>query len=88
VTLQISGAGDGEVQMHLHRDVIVGPRRWHQALDLLERQLTAAALVDQEDPVFIVRGAVGGRLIARPVPQSQQVQVQLPPEIRLTPITK
>jgi hypothetical protein len=46
--LQFPDAGDREIDVHLHRYVVLRPSRTLQPLDLLECQLAAAVGVDED----------------------------------------
>ena len=75
--LQLLETRNGQVEMHLHRYVVRGPRRPLQTLDLLERQLARIVRVHENEPVRIVRATIHWRLIALPVAQAQELSVEL-----------
>lgn len=75
--LQLLETRNRDVQVHLHRDVMLGPRRSLQSLDLLKRQLASTARVHEDEPVRVVRNTILRRFIARPVLQSQELPLEL-----------
>ena len=68
---------DREVEMHLHGYLRKGPRRYLQVVDVLESQLATALRIGQHQPVVIIRRVIVRRLIARSVPQTQELAVEL-----------
>jgi hypothetical protein len=79
LAVQFRLVGDGHVEVHLLRDVGVRPGGLLQPVNLLERQGPAALGVEQDEPVTapLVVGARRGRLVARPVPEAEELAVEL-----------
>jgi hypothetical protein len=77
--VQGTRGGHRGVEVQLLRDRAVRPRRTGQLSDLLERQRRAAGRARQDQPVLPVRVRLAGprRLIARAVPQAEQLPVEL-----------
>lgn len=70
---------DDDVQVHLLRDVVIGPGGLLQPLDLLERQAAAGLGSEQDQPVTaaLVVGARRRRLVAGPVAEAEELAVEL-----------
>ena len=83
--VEVSRGGHRGIQVQLLRDRAVRPGCPGQLPDLLKRQRRAAGRAPQHQPVlpFRVRLAGPGRLIARAVPQAEQLPVELgqPPRV-------
>src|SRR4051812_43092190 len=69
-------AAPPEVEVHLHRDVVLGPGRRLQPVDLLEGEPASPFGVDEHEPVGVV-DRVGRRFVARAVLQPEQLAVEL-----------
>ncbi len=83
VPLQRVDRRHGEVEVELHGDRVVGPRRARQALDPLEGEASGAVVRGEHEPVGVVGGAVVRRLVAGAVAEPEQAPVELrqPPDI-------
>ena len=79
LAVQFRVVGDDHVNVHLLRDVVVRPGGRLQPLNLLERQSPVALGVEQDEPVTapLVVGVRWRRLVARPVPESEELTVEL-----------
>jgi hypothetical protein len=77
--IQVSHGGHRGIQVQLLRDRAIRPRRPGQLAHLLECQRRAAGRARQDQPVLPVRVRLAGpwRLIARAVPQAEQLPVEL-----------
>ena len=77
LALQFLDVRHAEVMMHLFRYIVRGPGRSRQGRDLLEGEHAVSRRVEQDQPVQVVVVTVGGDLIARAVPETEQVPVEL-----------
>ena len=77
LTVQLSNARHREINVQLHGDIVFGPRRSRQVIDLLESELAGAVGVHQHEPIRVVSYLVGGRFVTRSISQPQQLPVEL-----------
>lgn len=75
--LQLSRALDREVNVQLHRDIVLRPCRPRQVLDLLEGELPRSCGVHEHEPIRIVGRPVRGRLVTGSVLEPEQQPVEL-----------
>ncbi len=77
--VEVSHAGDDQVQMELLSDPIEWPGRFQKMANLLERHAGNAVAVTQDQPVLapLVDLTSRGRLVARPVGVAEQQPVEL-----------
>jgi hypothetical protein len=77
MSLQLCVARYAEVMVHLLGHVVCGPRCPGELFHLVEREYSVSGVVDKHKPVGAIGGAVFGWLIARPVPQAEELAVEL-----------
>ena len=77
LALQLLDARHGEVEVQLHGDVVARPGRPLQPLHLLEGEAAGAVVLDEHEPLGVVRRPVGRRLVAVAVAQPEQPAVEL-----------
>lgn len=70
-------AGDGHVDVQLHRDLRRRPGRGRQLADLLEGESRCALRGPQDEPVGVVGASVHGRFVTRAVDEPQELAVEL-----------
>jgi hypothetical protein len=74
---QFPDVGHAEVVMHLLRHIVRRPGRSREGRNPLEGEHAMSRWVEQDQPVRVIVGAVGGDLIARAVPQPEELPVEL-----------
>ena len=68
--LQLSAVRNCEVNVQLHRDIVLGPRCPRQVLDLLEGELAHLVGVHEHEPIRLVRCPVSGWFVTGSVAQA------------------
>jgi len=75
--VQLSTARNREINVQLHRDIVLGPRCPRQVIDLLESELAHPVGIHEHEPIRLVRCTVRGRFVTGSVPQPEQMPVEL-----------
>jgi hypothetical protein len=58
--VQLSNARHREINVQLHGDIVFGPRRPRQVIDLLESELAGAVGVHEHEPIRVVSTSSAG----------------------------
>src|SRR5260221_9802845 len=66
-----------EVHVHVHRHGLGGPGPRRGVLLLLNGQDSVAVFIEKDQPVSFIRAAVGRRLVSVPIPQPEELSIEL-----------
>lgn len=69
--VQLRTVGNREINVQLHRDIVLGPCCPSQVIDLLESELAHPGGVDQDEPISLVGCPVRGRFVTGSVLQPE-----------------